>query len=61
MNALTQYLVSSYAEIRKVTWPTKQQTISYSILVICLSLGLAVFFAVLDYIFNSVITTIINK
>lgn len=61
MNAIKNYLVGSYAEIQKVTWPTRQQTINYSLLVIGLSLGLAVFFAALDYIFNSGITTIISK
>lgn len=61
MNALKNYLIGSYAEIQKVTWPTREQTINYSLLVIGLSLGLAVFFAALDYVFNSAITTIIAK
>ena len=55
------YLVGSYAEMKKVTWPTKQQTINYSILVIGLSLGLSIFFAVLDYVFNLGITTLISR
>jgi preprotein translocase subunit SecE len=53
MNALKQYFISSYAEMLKVTWPTKQQTINYSLLVIGLSVGLAVFFAALDFGFNT--------
>ena len=55
------YLLGSYAEMKKVTWPTKQQTINYSLLVIGLSVGMAVFFAVLDYIFNFGITTLISR
>jgi preprotein translocase SecE subunit len=47
--------------MRKVTWPTKEQTINYSILVIALSVGLALFFALLDYAFNSGITFLISK
>jgi preprotein translocase subunit SecE len=61
MNALKQYFISSYAEMLKVTWPTKQQTINYSLLVIGLSVGLAVFFAALDFGFNTVVTTIIAR
>lgn len=61
MNALKNYLIGSYAEIQKVTWPTRNQTINYSLLVIGLSIGLAVFFAVLDYGFNLAITTVISK
>ena len=63
MNIITSaknYLVSSYAEMKKVAWPTKQQTINYSLLVIGLSLGMAIFFAVLDYVFNLGITTLIS-
>lgn len=60
MNALKMYLINSYAEMRKVSWPTRQQTIAYSLLVIGLSLGLAIFFAVLDYGFNTGITAIIK-
>ena len=55
------YLIGSYAEMKKVTWPTKQQTINYSLLVIGLSVGMAVFFAVLDYVFNLGITTLISR
>ncbi len=59
--ATKNYLIGSYAEMKKVTWPTKQQTINYSLLVIGLSVGMAVFFAVLDYIFNFGITTLISR
>lgn len=59
--ALKNYLVSSYAEMKKVTWPTKQQTINYSLLVIGMSFGLALFFAVLDYIFNAGISTLLTN
>ena len=64
MNIITSaknYFIGSYAEMRKVTWPTKQQTINYSLLVIGLSVGMAIFFAVLDYIFNLGITTLISR
>lgn len=64
MNIFTttkNYLVGSYAEMRKVAWPTKQQTINYSLLVIGLSVGLAFFFAVLDYVFSAGIERLITK
>jgi len=46
------YLRESIGELKKVTWPTKNQTINYTIAVIAMSLGVAIFFAILDYIFN---------
>lgn len=54
------YLLGSYAEMRKVTWPTKSQTINYSLLVIGLSVGMAVFFSILDYIFNLGVESLIK-
>lgn len=50
--AIKNYFTGSVAEMRKVTWPTKQQTINYSLLVIGLCVGLAIFFSILDFIFN---------
>lgn len=60
-SAIKNYFIGSYQEMRKVTWPTKQQTINYSLLVIGLSIGLAVFFAVLDYGFNLGIENLLSR
>lgn len=60
MDRITTYLKSSYAELHKVTWPTKKQTTTYSIVVICLSVGMAIFFAAFDYILNLGLESIIK-
>jgi len=52
IDKLIQYFKDSYAEMKKVTWPTKKQTIRYSALVIAMSIGMATFFSILDYVFN---------
>lgn len=62
MSAITKvknYFVEAYAELRKVTWPTQKQTKNYSLVVIGISLGLAAFFGVLDYIFNIIVGWIV--
>lgn len=46
------YFKDAFHEMKRVVWPTKQQTKHYSIIVITLSIGLAVFFGILDYLFN---------
>ncbi|MFA5184636.1 MAG: preprotein translocase subunit SecE [Patescibacteria group bacterium] len=51
MNKLTAYFQESLAEMKKVTWPTKKETYNYTLLVIGISLGVAIFLGVLDYIF----------
>ncbi len=60
LTATKNYIYNSIAELRKVTWPNREQTIAYSLLVIGMSVGMALFFAALDYIFNIAITTIIK-
>ncbi len=58
---IIQYFKDSYAEMKKVTWPTKKQTINYSTLVIAMSVGMAVFFSALDFVFNLGLTKLITK
>jgi preprotein translocase subunit SecE len=55
MNVITSirnYFIEAIGEIRKVIWPSRKQTVNYTILVIVLSLAIAIFFGVLDYIFT---------
>ncbi len=59
--SIGKYFIDSYNEMKKVSWPTKNQTINYSILVVGLSVGTALFFTLLDYVFNFGITQIISR
>ena len=52
MNKITEYLKASIEEMKKVAWPTKKETYNYTILVISVSLGVALFLGLLDIIFN---------
>jgi len=44
-------------EMKKVNWPTRQETIRYTLIVIGVSLTVAIFLGTLDFIF----TTLLNK
>ena len=44
-------------EMKKVNWPTRQETIKYTLLVIGVSLSVAIFLGGIDFIF----TAILNK
>jgi len=61
MNKITNYFRESLAEMKKVTWPTKKETYNYTILVIGISLGVAVFLGLLDYFFSLGFQYIIYK
>ena len=44
-------------EIKKVNWPTKDETIRYTLIVIGISVAVAAFLGGLDFLF----TTLLNK
>ncbi|MBL7058725.1 preprotein translocase subunit SecE [Patescibacteria group bacterium] len=52
MNSLIQYFKESYEEVKKVTWPTQQEIMNYTLLVIGVSIAVATFLGGLDYIFT---------
>jgi preprotein translocase subunit SecE len=53
---LTQYFKDTRAEMAHVTWPTRQQAISYAVLVVLISLGTAAFLGLCDYVFSKLLT-----
>ena len=50
-NKLTTYIQKSIEEMKKVTWPTKKETRNYTFLVIGISLAVAAFLGLLDFVF----------
>ncbi len=50
------FLKDSKIELKKVSWPTKQQTVQYTILVIAISLIVALFLGILDLIFFKILS-----
>lgn len=44
-------------EMKKVNWPTKRETIKYTLIVVGVSIAVAIFLGGLDFIF----ATILNK
>lgn len=60
MNKITNYLTGAIAEMKKVVWPSKKQTTNYTILVIGMSIAIALFLGMLDYIFSLGLAQIIK-
>ncbi len=53
MNKIKSYIQESIAEMKKVTWPNKKETYNYTLLVILISIGTAIFLGALDYLFST--------
>ncbi|MBI4713714.1 preprotein translocase subunit SecE [Candidatus Uhrbacteria bacterium] len=49
---MVQYFKESKEELKKVTWPSKQEISKYTIVVIILSLAIAIFFGGFDWLLN---------
>ena len=47
------------AEMKHVSWPSRRLTIVYTLVVIAISVGTAVYLGLLDYIFETLIKRII--
>jgi len=52
-----EYLKDTAAEMKHVTWPTRQQSINYTLLVI----GISVFVALFMYIFDEIFLVLLQK
>lgn len=52
VNQIISYLKEVRLEIKKVNWPTKKQVISYTLIVITVSLVVAIYLGILDFIFG---------
>lgn len=61
MNKAIQFFQEAKAELMKVNWPTKKQTINYTGLVVAVSIAVALFLGGLDYLFSYILKTFIIK
>jgi len=61
MNKIIAFLKDAKTELEKVNWPTKQQTINYTLTVVGISVAVALFLGGLDYIFEQILNNVILK
>ncbi|MEK7116207.1 MAG: preprotein translocase subunit SecE [Patescibacteria group bacterium] len=58
---IISYLRGTKEEIRKVSWPSRQDTFRYSALVVGASIVVAVFFATLDFGFTELVNVTVTQ
>jgi preprotein translocase subunit SecE len=56
---LTTFLKEVRIELKKVTWPTRQETIRYTVTVIIVSIAVAIFLGALDAVFQFVLNNFV--
>ena len=61
MNKTIQYLKEVKAEMNNITWPTRNQTIFYTITVLVISVLIAYYLGLLDFGFSAGLSKILIK
>lgn len=59
LNKLITFLKEARIELKKVTWPTREETIRHTITVIVISIAVAMFLGMLDFIFQFALNTFV--
>jgi len=60
-NQAVQFFKEAKAELLKVNWPNRQQTINYTLMVVGISIVIALFLGGLDYVFGYILKTYLVK
>lgn len=61
MDKVINFLKEAKVELTKVNWPTREQTINYTLIVIGISIAVSIFLGGLDYFFEFLLKTFILK
>jgi len=60
MSKITDYLKETRAEVKHVNWPTRQQAIIFTVVVVIISVVVAYLLGLFDFIFSKVIVHFIG-
>ena len=61
MSKITEYLKDTKTELKHVIWPSRSQTFYYTLIVIILSVAIAYFLGIFDFIFSRGIGKILGS
>jgi preprotein translocase SecE subunit len=56
MSSFINYIKDTQAEMKHVSWPTRNQAVVFTVVVVLISIFVAFFLGFFDYIFNLILT-----
>jgi preprotein translocase subunit SecE len=59
-NPISRYLRESIAELKKVTWPTRQEAMQLTVIVLIVVTAMSALLGSLDFVFSRLIAFIIS-
>lgn len=61
MSGLLSFLKEAWVELKKVVWPSKNKTVRLTAAVLAVTFAVAGFIALIDLVFNKVLTFLIER
>ncbi|MBI2631140.1 preprotein translocase subunit SecE [Candidatus Nomurabacteria bacterium] len=61
MSRITEYFRETKGELKHVIWPSKSQTMYYTLIVIILSIVIAYYLGIFDFIFSQGLQKVIGN
>jgi preprotein translocase subunit SecE len=58
--SILSFFQESRAELRKVTWPTRQEAMNLTVAVVGMTAGIAVFLGIIDQILNYIVNPLLG-
>jgi preprotein translocase subunit SecE len=55
MKKIFDFIIEAKAELLKVNWPTKKQTLNYTLIILAVSVVISLFLGSLDYLFGGIL------
>jgi len=60
MSRISNYLKDTKGELKHVSWPTRRQTIAFTVIVILISVSVSLILGFFDYLFSQVLEKFIS-
>ena len=61
MEKITSYIKEVIAETKNVTWPTRSQTVVFTVAVLFISVAVAYYLGLLDYLFSEGLNFLLKR
>ena len=60
MSRLRRFIAEAWSELKKVSWPTREQVRNLTVLVFVVSFAVGVYITVLDFGFSQIVARLVN-
>jgi preprotein translocase SecE subunit len=60
-NPITNYFRTSWQELSRVVWPSREQAIKHTLMVVAGCIVIAIFFGAVDFILSSALQVFVTK